>query len=118
MGIFAINDLYMQGKIAAIVNWNAVSASSLDPKSSKVSDKTAVAAAPGTMQNGELVRWDVMGGHGTRHGWVIGRRLGVAIGDHLPVSYPRFYCHLYAAKPFVARRYLRHCQELRYQNHE
>lgn len=62
MGIFAINDLYMQGKIAAIVNWNAVSASSLDPKSSKVSDKTAVAAPPGTMQNGELVRWDVMGG--------------------------------------------------------
>jgi multiple sugar transport system substrate-binding protein len=63
MGIFAINDLYMQGKIAAIVNWNAVSATSVDPKVSKVSDKTAVAIPPGTKNgNGELVRWDVMGG--------------------------------------------------------
>lgn len=62
MGIFAINNLYSQGKIAAIVNWNAVSATSLDPKSSTVADKTAVALPPGTMLNGELVRWDVMGG--------------------------------------------------------
>lgn len=62
MDIFAINDLYMQGKVAAIVNWNAVSATSIDPKVSKVSDKTAVALPPGTKQGKEIVRWDVMGG--------------------------------------------------------
>ncbi len=63
MGIFAINDLYMQGKVAAIVNWNAVSATSIDPTVSKVADKTAVALPPGTDNGGsELERWDVMGG--------------------------------------------------------
>jgi multiple sugar transport system substrate-binding protein len=63
MDIFAINDLFMQGKIAAIVNWNAVSATAIDPKSSKVHDKTAVALTPGTRNgSGEMVRWDIMGG--------------------------------------------------------
>lgn len=63
MGIFAINDLFMQGKIAAIVNWNAVSATSIDPKVSKVADKVGVALTPGTKNGGtELDRWDVMGG--------------------------------------------------------
>lgn len=63
MGIFAINDLYMQGKIAAIVNWNAVSATAIDPKSSKVADVTGYALPPGTKNGGsELDRSDVMGG--------------------------------------------------------
>lgn len=63
MGIFAINDLYMQGKIAAIVNWNAVSATAIDPKVSKVADVTGYALPPGTDNGGsELERWDVMGG--------------------------------------------------------
>lgn len=62
MDIFAINDLYMQGKIAAIVNWNAVSATAIDPKVSKVADKTDYALPPGTKQGDKLVRWDIMGG--------------------------------------------------------
>jgi multiple sugar transport system substrate-binding protein len=62
MDIFAINDLYMQGKLAAIVNWNAVSATAIDPKVSKVADKTDFALPPGTKQGDKLVRWDVMGG--------------------------------------------------------
>lgn len=62
MDIFQINDLYMQGKIAAIVNWNAVSATAMDPKVSKVADKTDYALPPGTMQNGKMVRWDNIGG--------------------------------------------------------
>ncbi len=63
MDIFAINDLFMQGKLAAIVNWNAVSATAIDPKVSKVHDKTAVALTPGTRNGkGEVERWDIMGG--------------------------------------------------------
>ncbi len=63
MDIFAINDLFMQGKLAAIVNWNAVSATSIDPKVSTVAGKVAVALPPGTDNGGsELERWDVMGG--------------------------------------------------------
>jgi multiple sugar transport system substrate-binding protein len=62
MDIFAINDLFMQGKVAAIVNWNAVSATSIDPKVSKVAGKVGVALAPGTETNGQIERWDVMGG--------------------------------------------------------
>lgn len=63
MDIFQINDLYMQGKIAAIVNWNAVSATAIDPKVSKVADKTGYALPPGTKNsNGEIVRWDNIGG--------------------------------------------------------
>ena len=62
MDIFAINDLFMQGKVAAIVNWNAVSATAIDPKASKVADKTDYAMPPGTLKDGKIVRWDVMGG--------------------------------------------------------
>ena len=62
MDIFQINDLYMQGKIAAIINWNAVSATAVNPKVSTVADKTAYALPPGTMVDGKMVRWDNIGG--------------------------------------------------------
>ncbi len=63
MDIFQINDLYMQGKVAAIINWNAVSASAMNPKVSTVSDKTGYALAPGTMgSDGKMARWDNIGG--------------------------------------------------------
>jgi multiple sugar transport system substrate-binding protein len=62
MDIFQINDLYMQGKVAAIINWNAVSATAMDPKVSKVADKTAYALTPGTKKGGEITRWDNIGG--------------------------------------------------------
>ncbi|CTQ53438.1 Bacterial extracellular solute-binding protein [Roseibium album] len=63
MDIFQINDLYLQGKIAAIINWNALTAAAIDPDVSTVSDKTAYALPPGTVdENGDLVRWDNIGG--------------------------------------------------------
>ena len=63
MDIFQINDLYMQGKIAAIINWNAVSAAAIDPKLSKVADKTGFALPPGTIDaSGKMIRWDNIGG--------------------------------------------------------
>jgi multiple sugar transport system substrate-binding protein len=63
MDIFAINDLYMQGKIAAIVNWNAVSATAKDPKVSKVAAQTGYALPPGTKDaSGKMIRWDNIGG--------------------------------------------------------
>jgi len=63
MDIFQINELYTQGKIAAIINWNAVSATAIDPKSSKVADKTGYALPPGTIDgSGKMVRWDNIGG--------------------------------------------------------
>jgi len=63
MDIFAIQELFMQGKIAAMVNWNAVAAAALDAKSSKVADKTAFALPPGTKNGSEkLDRWDNIGG--------------------------------------------------------
>lgn len=63
MDIFQINDLYMQGKVAAIVNWNAVSATAKDPKVSTVADKTGYALPPGTIdENGKMIRWDNIGG--------------------------------------------------------
>ncbi|QDG78168.1 ABC transporter substrate-binding protein [Labrenzia sp. PHM005] len=63
MDIFQINDLYLQGKIAAIINWNALSSAAVNPEVSKVADKTAYAMPPGTIDaNGEMVRWDNIGG--------------------------------------------------------
>jgi multiple sugar transport system substrate-binding protein len=62
MDIFQINDLYMQGKIAAIINWNAVSATAIDPKVSTVADKTAYALTPGTPDGEKMLRWDNIGG--------------------------------------------------------
>lgn len=63
MDIFQVQEQYMQGKIAAMVNWNAVAAAAMDPKNSKVADKTAFALAPGTKEaDGKMVRWDNIGG--------------------------------------------------------
>ncbi|MGO1119033.1 extracellular solute-binding protein [Rhodovibrionaceae bacterium A322] len=63
MDIFQIQELFMQGKIAAMVNWNAVAAAAINPDNSKVADKTAFAVAPGTRgADGKMIRWDNIGG--------------------------------------------------------
>lgn len=63
MGIFEIHDLYVQGKVAAIINWNAIEASSIDPNISTVADRTGFALPPGSKNvNGEIDRWDNIGG--------------------------------------------------------
>ena len=48
MDIFVIQDLYMQGKVGAIIDWVGLGEPVLDPKSSTVHDKSAFGPAPGT----------------------------------------------------------------------
>jgi multiple sugar transport system substrate-binding protein len=63
MDIFVIQDLYMQGKVAAIVDWVALAGPVLDPKVSKVSDKSRFAQAPGARRpDGSISRWANIGG--------------------------------------------------------
>ena len=50
MDIFVVQDLYMQGKVAAIVDWVGVMGPVIDPKLSKVADKTELRGAPGHAQ--------------------------------------------------------------------
>jgi multiple sugar transport system substrate-binding protein len=63
MDIFAIQELYMQGKVAAIINWAGVAPPALDPKASKVADKTDFSITPGLRgADGKISRWDNIGG--------------------------------------------------------
>ncbi|WP_422050823.1 ABC transporter substrate-binding protein [Shimia sp.] len=62
MGIFEIQDLYMQGKIAAIIDWAALAAPVVDPATSQVADVTSFGMMPGNMLNGELDRSANLGG--------------------------------------------------------
>jgi multiple sugar transport system substrate-binding protein len=63
MDIFVIQDLYMQGKVAAIVDWVGVAGPVLDPKASKVATKSAFAQAPGTRKaDGSVNRFANIGG--------------------------------------------------------
>ena len=63
MGIFAIQDQFMQGNVAAIIDWAGVAGPVLDPKSSKVHDKVAFASNPGKRQkNGIINRTAQIGG--------------------------------------------------------
>ncbi|NJO37565.1 MAG: extracellular solute-binding protein [Rhizobiales bacterium] len=47
MDIFVIQDLFMQGKVAAIIDWVGLGEPVLDPNTSTVSDKSAFGPAPG-----------------------------------------------------------------------
>ena len=47
MDIFVVQDLFMQGKVAAAIDWVGLGEPVLDPKTSKVSDKSAFGVAPG-----------------------------------------------------------------------
>ena len=52
MDIFVVQDLFMQGKVAAAIDWVGLGEPVLDPKTSKVSDKAAFGVAPGTKKAG------------------------------------------------------------------
>ena len=53
----------MQGKVAAIVDWVALAGPVIDPKVSKVADKSGFAQAPGARRpDGSISRWANIGG--------------------------------------------------------
>jgi multiple sugar transport system substrate-binding protein len=63
MDIFVVQDLYMQGKVAAVVDWVGTMGPVIDPKLSKVSDKTGFGIPPGTrLADGSISRWSNIGG--------------------------------------------------------
>jgi len=63
MDIFVIQDLYMQGKVGAIVDWVGLGEPVLDPKASKVHDKSAFGPAPGLRKaDGSIDRTGNIGG--------------------------------------------------------
>ena len=63
MDIFVVQDLFMQGKVAAAIDWVGLGEPVLDPKTSKVSDKSAFGVAPGTKKaDGTIDRTGNIGG--------------------------------------------------------
>lgn len=63
MDIFVVQDLYMQGKVAAVIDWVGLGEPVLDPSTSTVSDKSAFAVAPGTRkEDGTIDRTGNIGG--------------------------------------------------------
>ncbi len=63
MDIFVVQDLYMQGKVAAIVDWVGVMGPVINPKLSKVADITKFAEPPGQrLADGSISRWMNIGG--------------------------------------------------------
>jgi multiple sugar transport system substrate-binding protein len=63
MDIFQIQELFMQGKVAAIVDWVGLGEPVLDPATSTVHDKSAFGLAPGLrMDDGSISRWANIGG--------------------------------------------------------
>ena len=63
MDIFVEQDLYMQGKVAAMVDWVGLGEPVLDPKTSTVSDVSAFGPAPGTKKDdGTIDRTGNIGG--------------------------------------------------------
>jgi multiple sugar transport system substrate-binding protein len=63
MDIFKSDELFREGKVAMNVNWIGLGEASLDPKTSKVSDKIAFGMGPGMRgADGKIVRWHQIGG--------------------------------------------------------
>jgi multiple sugar transport system substrate-binding protein len=63
MDIFVVQDLYMQGKVAAVVDWVGLAGPVVNPKVSKVADKTWFAQSPGTRKpDGSINRFANIGG--------------------------------------------------------
>jgi multiple sugar transport system substrate-binding protein len=63
MDIFKTDELFREGKIAMNVNWIGLGEASLDPKTSKVSDKLVFGMMPGVRgADGKIVRWSNIGG--------------------------------------------------------
>jgi multiple sugar transport system substrate-binding protein len=63
MDIFKSDELFREGKVAMNVNWIGLGEASLDPKTSKVSDKLVFGMMPGTIgPDGKMARWSNIGG--------------------------------------------------------
>jgi multiple sugar transport system substrate-binding protein len=63
MDIFKSDELFREGKVAMNIDWIGLGEASLDPKSSKVSDKLVFGQMPGTIgPDGKMVRWSNIGG--------------------------------------------------------
>lgn len=63
MDIFVVQDLFMQGKVAAAIDWAGLGEPLLDPKASVVSDKSAFGPAPGLRkEDGSIDRTGNIGG--------------------------------------------------------
>jgi multiple sugar transport system substrate-binding protein len=63
MDIFQIQELFMQGKVAAIIDWVGLGEPVLNPETSTVHDKAAFAVAPGLRkEDGTIERWANIGG--------------------------------------------------------
>lgn len=63
MDIFVTQELYMQGKVAAMIDWVGLGEPVLDPNTSVVSDKSAFGVAPGLRQDdGSIDRTGNIGG--------------------------------------------------------
>ncbi len=63
MDIFKSDELFREGKVAMNIDWIGLGEASLDPKTSKVSDKLVFGQMPGTMgADGKMIRWSNIGG--------------------------------------------------------
>jgi multiple sugar transport system substrate-binding protein len=63
MDIFKTDELFREGKVAMNINWIGLGEASLDPKTSKVSDKLVFGMAPGVRgADGKITRWQNLGG--------------------------------------------------------
>ena len=62
MDIFKSDELFREGKVAMNIDWIGLGEASLDPNTSKVSDKLVFGQMPGTMVDGKMVRWSNIGG--------------------------------------------------------
>ncbi len=63
MDIFKSDELFREGKVAMNIDWIGLGEASLDPKTSKVSDKLVFGLMPGLRGgDGKIVRWSNIGG--------------------------------------------------------
>jgi len=63
MDIFQIQELFMQGKVAAIIDWAGLAEPVLDPNTSKIHDRVGFALAPHTPgPGGKALRYQNIGG--------------------------------------------------------
>ena len=63
MDIFKSDELFREGKVAMNLDWIGLGEASLDPKSSKVSDKLVFGLMPGLRgADGKIIRWSNIGG--------------------------------------------------------
>ena len=63
MDIFVSDQLFREGKVAMNIDWIGLGEASLDPNSSKVSDKLVFGMMPGLRgADGKIIRWSNIGG--------------------------------------------------------